>query len=196
MRKGKGFTLVELLVVISIISLLMGILMPGLNKVRAKAKREACRSNLRQIGVAFQTYLDDNSNIMPLASALPWDITDTCDIHYAPPITKFILPELRGEKGVFICPADTVQRYYLRAGNTSYYYNGRRQEMFGWTDGLGGTGIAASNEMREGIKGKDIDVLSDFDPIHPGKTGTYRTRKGQKNYLYADWHISDYKKQE
>jgi prepilin-type processing-associated H-X9-DG protein len=133
---------------------------------------------------------------MPLACATPWDITDANDIYYAPPITKFLLPVLRGEKGVFICKEDTVKKYYLRTGNTSYYYNGRQQTMFGWTNGLGGTSITASDLAKSGIKEKNIDVMSDFDPIHPGFTGEYRKRKGQKNYLYADWHVSDYKNQD
>jgi prepilin-type N-terminal cleavage/methylation domain-containing protein/prepilin-type processing-associated H-X9-DG protein len=196
MAKDKGFALVELLVVISVISLLMAILVPALGRARASAKRATCWSNLRQIGVAFKTYLDDNRDIMPLACAYPWDITDANDPHYTPPITKFLLPVLRGEKGVFVCKEDTVKKYYLRTGNTSYYYNGRQQTIFGWTNGLGGTSITASDLAKSGIKEKNTDVMSDFDPIHPGFTGVYRKRVGQKNYLYADWHVSDYTNQD
>lgn len=52
----KGFTLVELLVVISIIALLLAVLMPALNKARKQGRKIVCSSSLRQIGLAFTTY--------------------------------------------------------------------------------------------------------------------------------------------
>lgn len=66
MRK-KGFTLVELLVVISIIALLMAILMPALARVRQIAYRMACGSNLSGIGKAMLLYLYDNNQRYPVA---------------------------------------------------------------------------------------------------------------------------------
>ncbi len=56
----RAFTLVELLVVISIIALLVSILLPGLRKARMQAKRIACQANLRQIAVAWDEYLVAN----------------------------------------------------------------------------------------------------------------------------------------
>ena len=58
----KGFTLVELLVVISIISLLMSIMMPGLNRSREQAYRLDCSSNLRNLTIAWQMYAYDNDD--------------------------------------------------------------------------------------------------------------------------------------
>ena len=61
MKRKKAFTLIELLVVISIIALLMAVLMPALNRARAQAQATACMSNLRQWGVLFSMFAEDNN---------------------------------------------------------------------------------------------------------------------------------------
>jgi prepilin-type N-terminal cleavage/methylation domain-containing protein len=65
MKSRRGFTLIELLVVIAIIAILMGILMPGLQKVREQARFMACRSNLRNYAVVQRMYADDWDGGMP-----------------------------------------------------------------------------------------------------------------------------------
>jgi prepilin-type N-terminal cleavage/methylation domain-containing protein len=60
MSKQKAFTLIELLVVIAIMVLLMAILMPALQRVKKQAQAVACQSNLKQWGVVFSMYTDDN----------------------------------------------------------------------------------------------------------------------------------------
>ncbi|MHC4244247.1 MAG: type II secretion system protein [Planctomycetota bacterium] len=60
MGKRRGFTLIELLVVIAIIAVLMAILMPALNRAREQGKRMVCLGNLKQMGLAWIMYADDN----------------------------------------------------------------------------------------------------------------------------------------
>ncbi len=141
-----GFTLIELLVVIAIISILASLLMPALGRARAKANQIACLGNLRQSGMAFTMFTDDNDGWVPQAR------------DYAPPTWKS-LPDgnfcfswidklqpylmsgtafagtVNGTAPAFRCPNGKEGRWNSVDYLANIYLGGYRDPAIGWNLG-------------------------------------------------------------
>ncbi len=76
-RRGRGFTLIELLVVIAVIAILAAILFPVFAQARDAARKTACTSNLKQIGVALSMYAQDFDETFPWAASNLGAVTNT-----------------------------------------------------------------------------------------------------------------------
>jgi len=121
---ARGFTLIELLVVIAIIAVLLAILMPAMRKIKEIARETACKSNLKNIGLAVAMYLDDYERKMPntgSSNGFRWFEDD--DVTYRRPGSGstywgiFYKDYIKDQTKIFGCPS------FQSATNTRLIYN-------------------------------------------------------------------------
>ena len=144
-RSDRAFTLVELLVVVSIIALLVAMLLPALNEARNLAKITVCASNQRQIGIAWNVYLASNDFTFPrLRLNIHWFYGGKDPVIFSwpnpvlgfRPLNPYISLREQDERWaqIFQCPGDRpIKDIYgqlgVTHGNTTFEYFGNSYPM-------------------------------------------------------------------
>ncbi len=160
----RAFTLIEILVVITIIGTLAAIVTPVYHHVTARARAAACVSHERQLGVALNLYLSDNNMQMPTLAAGRHDRNEDL------PVIDNTLNKYLNDPRIFACPADG-SGFAARTG-TSYYWN-----------------VALNGQSVSGLH-----FLFTVDPTHipvlADKEGFHLYSNNKVNLLYADGHAT------
>ena len=203
MKTSRAFTLVALVVVIAIIAILAALLLPTLSKTKESARSTACKSNLRQIGLAVAMYANEFCHYPPQAHR---DTSINQFVTYAWPAK--LLPHVSNSKGVFRCPSRGEEFNWptnrsplgydfplnIDPGTTPFSYGYNAWSADG---GVGGLGLSDTPVARI-LKPSDMIAFADSDgggdihffryrgvPVDP--PGDLHNRGA--NVVFCDGHI-------
>jgi prepilin-type N-terminal cleavage/methylation domain-containing protein/prepilin-type processing-associated H-X9-DG protein len=134
-KTQNGFTLVELLVVIAIVTVIAAILFPVFAEVRERGRRTVCQSNLHQLELGMEQYVQDNNGVYPIEGG---SFVENGKLNYVP-WQYVIYPYIASER-VFHCPSSEndvfdsiglhIQELNLRLVYTSYGFDSDRLNLF------------------------------------------------------------------